>query len=1793
MFVSLFHAILYCALDPPRGTLFLDMPSVGLKYPFMQTQTSLWKNCQKIDSRWRSRSKKHVVDFQRHFTTSAIDYSNVFRLPNNETELENMKVLSTQQAFGIEFIKNEIIVSKCAGSKTGSVFHLGGLPGAGKTATITSLIEELADVNMTGKGSVMMITKTNAAKFNLLSACVDPNTENEYFHESKFVTVNSGFAVPVLKTCAVSDDRMIESYAGILEARFQKIALSDIVVMDEYTMTGCYDTLYMDCLMRTVTGRHDVPFGGTPIIFLGDNRQNSAVIDNCTTAACKNEKNLFMGEENGSDGATAGAENNSNSITSKVFMGILSRFHGGPNFFDNFMSVCRTRREAISDRLKYVSEHLDRTIRLYDQKKEESLAPTITSKRKLGVDVGQQQQPVPEKKQKKEESTLEEETETEYSDEMFFTNETEMEMVALAELYDDPPKARMTNRLQKLEAANLFFRKQVTGKERKMGSCNLARIKNAGFGLLREEALRSELDYLDRFLSCPSKDEVKRRVMDVMYDIRNFARMAFSEIDNTGRKRMYILSAMTDVIPNCHVISLANEEIINIKLSCGRDKYCLDSVECFKELGDEETRISNTSDAVMNAFFRTGDEVKYRGSLCQAFKENLENILDYLEKVTTFEELKDLAKFIMGDDLSTFFPLSTTMNRDDGFKIDDDLDSDDEDFFGDDNGEAEDLIVRKDAPPEIGFNMRTSERVKKMIEFVPVYHSIVDRYSDISRARMWHVYLLARNLQTLNTYKSCITSPFSKKSASTQLEKEFHEPYWIRALSLPTSSSTQTKNLQSAYSAFLSLNSRTFLMSSQKRISISRHALGMMYSLSLFDMTVDLNTLIDSRDVFGSKPLIGCSSNLSHEDYFETIFPSIMSEFLIVSQKSVSVELNEIQKAEGNKIDLRKINDVINKMKNNRQGLDEKSVYIGASLLASIARDNILFNKRQKRFEEESKDLSLKDRLVSKKKRPATIFQGAIALTRKNEQKNMISNLVDMTIKASQEEKTNNCGPMSVSFKTEFSVGHVNLTNVEFDVGARNRATIMGLCDEFNKRGKVFIDQYVDANLRRTSTNQREFTKQLLKIRNDVTKVRTIEFFVGQTVTFTHSNTRNFSPYHCNDTMFYTTDTGTIVDMCYKDGKLVLSIMIHRTGKIANVRAGNETFGSLHNGRYGAHVRYFPVSSSRAVTFYSSQGHTYRIDVIVDVSHASTQDTYVALTRNEDVLQLKVMSLSDSKLRRLVSIKACMGQDKTTLFPIGALRGTRYVDVIDFLQLFNARNSFAGDKISNDQIRLQHAIRDTARDLVSTAQSFVMDLSGNSFSFNTEWMKNTGIILSRTGLCHRLEKLENAFFDRSTPRSVIDTYNSKTNNTLMQLYVCTVRAALHYMLNTNVKKPAQSVLKDYMTRTSNLGYVKIHPAFINRPMLPENIEYFFFDLAPHSFVTKIFQFYAHFIFMVYEQCHMCLTSFSFIPSESPVFNASVRVNVDKKTLDDIQGKSERTDLVRLFIPGGGLAYEPKEFEESMDGYIRLERDAVTKADYNSDTVRNEISSYVVKNVNDADRAMARCGEYQKKNLRRKGKYCRPGEAVGLSKHGAIAVACDKESLTKANIHIMDEEWASFSNEANLYGMLRFMTKLAAASGVTAVDIDLNASKFPNEGFRIDDLSMHGYSVNMSSEVLYCGQCDPFLKVQFLIHCFKKSKSSIKNDVDSCDCIFGKMFEKGLTRGRGFRNCLKVIMTTDNFSHKFISSVKTSDVRNSLFMGIGKVRKEEVTSLDELEKLVVRSLSQKKFNRLSFFISAKI
>lgn len=1741
--------------------------AMGIMYPFRSTHTLIWKSCQRdnlaakevINSKKRTseaNSKKTVPGFE----TSKVDLTDTYRLPKDRGSLEKIKVVSTQQSMCIEFIKNEIILSKCAGSKTGNVFHLGGLPGAGKTATISSLIEDLADANMIGKGAVLLCSKTNAAKSNMFSSFVD-QLMSGYMDESKFVTVNSGFAVPVIKNSADTEDAMIQGYIKNLNRKFiNNICIPDMIVMDEYTMTNINEILFIDCLLRVSRGRPNVPFGGTPIIFLGDNRQNSAVVDrrNSSTTMIRGGGTIGVNFDRDKKGGR-----NVIDLISEVLLKVLVTFIQSRDFITLFTQSCKMRKDSLVDRHCYVKNLIEDSIAV--QNELPNKRPKMSSSFSTPPEAAEEDN-----------SSM---------DGLDLLDDSDIDelMTEMLEEHERPLTA-FAMRIDKIKYAN------GGGKDEEgEGIAKVAKI--TGYDVLKEEALRAEIAHIDKYLTCKG-EQAKKMVKDMVEEIVSFARLAMREIINTGRERLYILSGMTDVLQDCHVLSLANEEIINIKLNFGKDPQCLDSTEIAARIseGIEDERAERVSDAIMNAIFRSGDEPKGYAPLAEVFKFNLKELMEKLSREDlTAQNLIDLAnKAAIGEVTIKRRPVEYV--------------SEEEEDCYDDHGEEQDITSRGDIPKEIDMSDKTHERVRKTISFAQEYYKCYCLFSPITRARFWHAYLLARDVQTVNQFASPVVSPFSKKSAAEDTIK-FQEPYWLRALSLPLHSSLDTSNMQSAYSAYLSMLSRTFIMSSQKRISVAHHSLGMMYSMSLFDMTVDARALVDFRDIFHSIP-IGFVHKFSPVEYIQSIFPAIVSEFLVTTKAAISDEVRDVKNSSTHlDLDLSVIKETVKKMgiDPSRQSKIANCVFIGSSILADIAKANIYANMMKK--EETQVEQTLLDKLLSgdaaavegmnkRRRKPGGASSGpvgAVALTKGHNQKNIITDLVEKTMAASLKKSTNYKQGMgnqvilhnevpSLRFETKFWVGGLDLSNIGHNrcMTQQQKQIIMSKCNSAKASGKgVFIDYITDMKLN-TSTSIRDFMGHLIKLRNNVTRVQESIFFVGQSVTFTHSNRLNNSPYDCN-AMFYTTDTGFIKKIEAKNNKIVIHVVMDKSGEIAEVSPGNESFGPIVNGHHGANVYYFPLSSSKALTIYSSQGRTFWRDVIVDITDASSQDVYVAVTRNANVLNLKIMSTSEKEMSSLRSIKTTMGRDKTKLFPLGGLRG---VDASDAVNQPRKNRSI----VVHDTYKMQTAVLDKTRDLVAAAQKFVMNLTNNNaFAFNSNWMENTGKIMKKNCLGQRLEEIESFFFYPETPRSIIDYYNERTNKTLMQLFVCVQRSVLHYCMTSKcIKTPSLSALKAYRDGGPS-DHVKFHPAFVNSPLKPETIESLFFDVAPHSFVTKVFQFYTHFLFLVYEQSHICLSSFAFLPSASPTYNASTRVEMDDKTRENI-----------LFVPGeDALAYEPPEFTEAKDGYIRTrDRRAIVKEDFWTDKLLGRASSdLVVGDLTTATTVMEVLGKAQKYNLRRTGKYCRRGEAVGLNIHGTVAIACDCENLSKSNLHLIEmtgEEWASFSYEANLYGTLTFMTKLAAASGVTK-------KKFVDEGTTLlpPATHLHGYSVEFSPEILYCGQCDPMFKVQFLLHCNMLPKKEMKARETLEENLFGPEFENKLTKGRKVKNSVKVVIMTETYGGVSFANTTASEVRNSLFMGLGKVRVEEKKTMSEANELINKFLKVKRFKRISFFLSVSI
>lgn len=1722
----------------------------GIRYPFRSTHSLLWKSCQRESVLGSKRTAEAASSNMVH-KISEVDPTDTYKLPPDRKTLEKIKVLSTQQSMCIDFIKNEMILSKCAGSATGNVFHLGGLPGAGKTATITSLIEDLTDANIIAKGTVLLCSKTNAAKSNMFSSCVDQLGKNGgYMVESKFVTVNSGFAIPVIKNSADTEDEMIQGYITNLSRKFiSNICLSDAIVMDEYTMTNINEILFIDCLLRASRGRPNVPFGGTPMILLGDNRQNSAVVD-------RRNSSTTMIRGSGPIGVYPDKKERRHVIDliSEVLLKVLVTFLQSKDFITLFTRSCKMRRDALVDRHSYVKNLINDSIAVTNEVPNKRLR-TYSSPTQDSMD----------------------------GLDLLNDNDFEEFMIEVLDAHEKPLTA-FAACIDKIRSAN------GDGKEVE-GIAEVVKI--TGYDVLREEALRAEIAHVDKYMTCKG-ERTKKMVNDMVEEIVHFATLAMREIINTGRERLYILSGMTDVLQDCHVLSLINEEIINIKLSFGKDPKCLDSTEIMARIsegGVEDERADRVSDAIMNAMFRSGDEPKGFVPLAEVFKLNLRELMEKLSEVSVPQDLIDLANRAAGGEITT---------KQSKRVVEYDTEGEEEDYCDDYEEDEEEIISRNDTPIEIDVNDQTHERVRKTISFAQEYYKCYRLFSPVTRARFWHAYLLARDIQTANRFASPVVSPFSKKSAGEET-MQFQEPYWLRALSLPTNSSLDTSNMQSAYAAYLSMLSRTFIMSSQKRISVAHHSLGMMYSMSLFDMTVDARALVDFRDITSSIP-IGFVHKFLPVEYLQEIFPSIVSEFLLTTKSNIYKEVRDVQNSKGRSdldLSLSIISETVKKMgiDPDRQSRIANCVFIGTSILANIAKANIYANMmKEKKLKAEQ---TLLDKLLSGDKDAVATEDmkrrgggggganngpvGALALTRGHIQKNIITDLVEKTVAAALKNSTNHKGNRailhnelpSLRFKTKFVVGGLDLSNIGHSrcITQQQKQIIMSRCNSAITSEKgVFIDLFTDIKLAR-STSTRDFMGHLIKLRDNVTRAQESIFFVGQYVTFTHSNRPTNSPYDCN-VMFYTTDTGFIKKIEVKGNKSVIHVVLDKSGEVAKVSPGNESFGPIVNGHHGANVHYFPLTSSKALTIYSSQGQTFWRDVIVDITDASSQDVYVAVTRNVDVLNLKIMSSSKKEMSLLRSIKMTMGRDKTRLFPLGGLRDVDASDTVD--QPRKNRRIVIHDK-------MQTAVLDKTRDLVAAAQRFVMNLTNNNaFAFNSSWMENTGNIMKINGLGQRLEEIESFFFDPETPRSVIDYYNERTNRTLMQLFVCVQRSVLHYCMTSKcIKTPSMSALKVHRDGPPVADHVKFHPAFINSPLKPNTIETLFFDVAPHSFVTKVFQFYAHFLFLVYEQSHICLSSFAFLPSASPAYNVATRVKMDDKTKEKV-----KEDV--LFVPGeDALAYEPPEFTDAKDGCIRTrDRSAILGEDFRVDRLLEKASTdFVAEDPAVAVAVMKALGDAQKYNLSRAGKYCRKGEAVGLNTHGTVAIACDCENLSKSNLHLIGimggEEWASFSYEANLYGTLTFMTKLAAASGVTKKVSALLPTT----------TCLHGYSVKLSPEILYCGQCDPMFKVQFLLHCTMLPKK--ETTIGAEENLFGPEFENKLTKGRKVKNSVKVVIITETYGGASFVNTTASEIRNSLFMGLGKVRVEEKKTLAEANDLINKFLEIKKFKRISFFLSVSI
>ncbi len=190
-------------------------------------------------------------------------------------------------------------------------------------------------------------------------------------------------------------------------------------------------------------------------------------------------------------------------------------------------------------------------------------------------------------------------------------------------------------------------------------------------------------------------------VDDMVEETVHFATLAMREIINNERERLYILFRMTDVLQDCHVLSLANEEIIIIKQNFGKDLKCLDSTEIVARISEvvEDERAERVSDAIMNAIFRSGDEPKGFVPLAEVFKFNIKELMEKISKEDlTAQNLIELANRAARGEVAS-------KQREQKQRRAVEYDSEEEEGHYDDYGDEEqEIISRSDKPKEIDIN---------------------------------------------------------------------------------------------------------------------------------------------------------------------------------------------------------------------------------------------------------------------------------------------------------------------------------------------------------------------------------------------------------------------------------------------------------------------------------------------------------------------------------------------------------------------------------------------------------------------------------------------------------------------------------------------------------------------------------------------------------------------------------------------------------------------------------------------------------------------------------------------------------------------------------------------------------------------------------------------------------------------------------------------------------------------------------------------------------------------------------
>ena len=333
-----------------------------LFYPFVATQSHVKNEMRGV---WRYR--------QHHRQEQDFDVS---YMPASIKEARQIRASSLQKSLAIRFLINEMAVSSASGARL-NTYHLGGLPGAGKTAAVTSLIAELIGSRLVGERRLLLCCKLNAAKENLMTTSLEMGNfsklemEEMVGGEKAFVTINRGFSIPVIKTALDGDEDNIKRCAYSLKCRilYEMLGALEMIIIDEYTMTNIRDMVFIDAIMRIIRCRPDIPFGGTYVIFLGDNRQNTAVIGTDHDVVVTDDGNTS--ENYTPPSAAAATKNLYSQILLDIIQSVFLTSSGVSLKVHEFQTIIEDRLASLHERKAQVTNHINDLLATYERIKEE------------------------------------------------------------------------------------------------------------------------------------------------------------------------------------------------------------------------------------------------------------------------------------------------------------------------------------------------------------------------------------------------------------------------------------------------------------------------------------------------------------------------------------------------------------------------------------------------------------------------------------------------------------------------------------------------------------------------------------------------------------------------------------------------------------------------------------------------------------------------------------------------------------------------------------------------------------------------------------------------------------------------------------------------------------------------------------------------------------------------------------------------------------------------------------------------------------------------------------------------------------------------------------------------------------------------------------------------------------------------------------------------------------------------------------------------------------------------------